>query len=112
MGVHEGYLFVDHRASPGIPGSKYYCEGTVYEAATLSCSHCRVSVVLNPDRIRARAQCPKCPEGDDYLCDWCAQAYHQNKICRPFTQVVDDLKSGITPTPVLARDFAKGIDNG
>lgn len=106
---HEGYLYCDHRASPGIPGSRTRGEGMVFEAATLSCSHCRTSVVMNPERVRVRGHCPRCNE---YLCDWCAEAYHQNKICRPFTQVVDDLKSGLTPIPVLARDFVKGIDNG
>lgn len=99
---HEGYLFVDHRASPGLPNCKEFAEGTVYEAATLSCSHCRVSVVMNPERVRLRGHCPKC---DEYLCDWCAAAYHANKICRPFTQVVEELKLGITPVPILAKDL-------
>jgi|SRR5208282_4056267 len=101
----EGYLIIDHRASPGMPGSKVKKEGSVFEAVTQSCSHCRVSVVMNPERIRARGTCPKCPVGDDYLCDWCAGAYHVNKICRPFKQVVDELKLGITKVPVLAKDL-------
>jgi len=99
---HEGYLFADHRASPGIPGSKEFGEGTVYEAATLSCSHCRTSIVMNPERARARGHCPKC---DEYLCDWCAAAYHLNKICRPFIQVVEELKLGVTAVPILAKDL-------
>lgn len=102
--MHEGYLFVDHRASPGLPGSKFFGEGKVFEAATLSCSHCRISVVPNPDRVRERFRCPHCAVNDDYLCDICAQGFKQNKVCRPFKQVVDDVKSGKTPVPVLARD--------
>jgi hypothetical protein len=98
--ARTGYLFIDHRASPGMPDSKYLREGSVYEADTLWCSHCSMVMVRNPDRTRDRGHCPKCNE---YLCDWCAAAYHENLICRPFKQVVDDLKSGKTPEPLLAR---------
>lgn len=105
---YEGYLFVDHRASPGMPGSTVKKEGSVYEAATLSCSHCRTSVIMNPERIRVRGHCPRCNE---YLCDWCAAAYQTNKICRPFSMVIEELKLGITATPILARDL-EGLDHG
>ena len=98
---HEGRIFVDHRASPGIPGSALFGEGKVYEAATLSCNHCRVSVVMNLDRIRARFTCPKC---DLYCCDACGAAYAGNFVCRPFAQVVEDVKTGKTPIPILAKD--------
>jgi len=99
---YEGYLFVDHRASPGIPGSQVFGEGQIFEAATLSCGHCRISVVMNPERVRTRGHCPHC---DEYLCDQCAGAYHENKLCRPFQQVVDDLRNGKTLAPLLARDL-------
>lgn len=76
---HEGYLMVDHRASPGLPediarASGYdpqFCkEGKLFEAASLTCSHCKISVVKNPLRQRERATCFKC--GWHYVCDFCA----------------------------------------
>jgi hypothetical protein len=100
--ARNGYLFVDHRASPGMPGSKLFGEGTVYEADTEWCCHCSVVVVKNPDRFRSRGHCPRC---DKYICDVCAVAYRQNGICRPFAQVVDELKSGKTLFPVLAKNI-------
>ena len=74
---HEGYLLVDHRASPGIPehlaraagrDPKQSGEGKVYESALIQCEHCRNSVVLNADRQRPRAYCQPC---DHYICDAC-----------------------------------------
>ena len=100
--VHTGYLIIDHRASPGMPGSRLCGEGTLYEADTEWCWHCAVVVVKNPDRTRERGHCSK---GNHYICDVCAIAYRQNGICRPFYQVVEELKSGKTPVPVLARSI-------
>lgn len=101
---HEGYLVIDHRASPGIKSESnpLLGEGKFFEAATLSCNHCRCSVIMNPDRIRVRGHCPKC---DEYLCDGCMAAYNANFICKPFEQVVMEVKTGITPMPILARDL-------
>lgn len=79
MANREGYLMVDHRASPGLPediarASGYdplHCkEGKLFEAATLTCAHCKVGVVKNPKRVRERALCFKC--GVKYICDFCA----------------------------------------
>ena len=98
---HEGYLIIDHRASPGMPGIPELGEGTVYEAATQFCNHCAVNVRMNRYRIRARFSCPKC---EVYLCDVCAAAYHRNKVCRPWSQVVEDIKTGKTLVPVLAKN--------
>lgn len=79
MGRKEGYIFVDHRASPGLPEdiarrSGYdpaQCrEGKLFEAATLTCCHCKVAAVKNPLRTRERENCPKC--GNHYVCDFCA----------------------------------------
>lgn len=73
-----GYLMVDHSASSGLPedvalASGYdpsLCrEGKKFETDTLTCAHCKVVVVKNPLRIRARADCPKC--GHHYICDIC-----------------------------------------
>ena len=74
---HEGYLTVDHRASPGIPAAlavqmgmdpRLVGEGGFFESATMTCTHCRGVVILNPQRTRARAYCQKC---DHYVCDGC-----------------------------------------
>lgn len=78
MPVREGYLLVDHQASPGLPddvarASGYdplLCrEGKRFEAATLTCRHCRTTVVKSPLRTRARHQCAKC--SGRYICDGC-----------------------------------------
>lgn len=74
---HDGYLVVDHRASPGIPEAnalrmgldpKAVGEGKVFEASTLGCPHCGAHVVLNPLRTRERGHCMKCSR---YICDGC-----------------------------------------
>ena len=74
----EGYLMIDHRASPGLPEDvaiasgydpKLAGEGKLFESATLTCSHCKVSVVKNLFRVRPRASCAKC--GYHYICDGC-----------------------------------------
>ena len=74
----EGYLMIDHRASPGLPEDlarwlgldpKQSGEGKLLESATLTCSHCKVVVVKNPLRTRERANCAKC--GNHYICDLC-----------------------------------------
>jgi hypothetical protein len=93
---HEGYLFVDHRASPGIPEEKAIQmglppssvkEGQVYEAPTLGCIHCGCHVVLNPNRVRARAFCSKC---NRYICDYCEAARQQpDYIHRTIHETVD-----------------------
>ena len=73
----EGYISVDHRASPGIPGDKAIAmgfkpeqvgEGTLFEAPTLICAHCGSVVIVNPARTRAREHCINC---DQYICDGC-----------------------------------------
>jgi hypothetical protein len=75
---HEGWLLLDHRASPGIPAEiarqigldpKLVAGGKKAEAATLSCSHCGGAWVKNPKRVRARDYCKKC---DHYICGGCA----------------------------------------
>lgn len=74
---HEGYLMIDHRASPGIPADVAVklgflpgevAEGALFEAATLTCKHCPGAWMKNPRRIRPRAYCKKC---DHYICDDC-----------------------------------------
>lgn len=74
-----GEIIIDHRASPGLPEDiaraagydpKLCREGKVYEAATLTCSHCRGTVVKNIFRTRDRHYCQKC--SGHYICDGCA----------------------------------------
>lgn len=94
---HEGYLMVDHRASPGLPADFYKPlgiesppiagEGKMVEAATITCSHCNGVVVLNPLRTRPRAYCAKC---DHYICDICHQRSQDPQYSHlPFEKVVD-----------------------
>lgn len=95
----EGYLMIDHRASPGIPEDvarsigldpKLAGEGKLLEAATMTCSHCKAAVVKNPFRVRERASCPKC--GYHYICDFCAEAMTAaDYMHAPFNKVVDDM---------------------
>jgi hypothetical protein len=79
MTKQMGELIVDHRASPGLPEDiarqvgydpKMCREGKIYEVETMTCSHCRGSVVKNPFRIRDRHYCQKC--SGHYICDGCA----------------------------------------
>jgi hypothetical protein len=108
---HAGYLFVDHRSSPGIPDMPGYGEGQVFEADTQHCSHCNVPVVLvgSAERVAMRRKerfiCPRC---DWYCCDICAIAYRENMICKPFEWVAEEIQSGKLPVPIFARDAHKG----
>lgn len=95
---HEGYIMVDNRASPGLPehiarAAGYDPEqcraGGLFEAATLTCSHCGNAFVKNPLRTRPRPYCDKC---DHYICDFCDGA-RQSPIYThlPFNKVMEDV---------------------
>lgn len=98
----EGYLFVDHRASPGLPEDmaracgydpKLCGEGKLFEAATIGCVHCGAHVVKNPLRTRERGQCPKCNYA--YVCDPCAVAMRDpNYVHRTIHQIADMVNTG------------------
>ncbi len=100
---HEGYLFIDHRASPGLPAPMCEAmgipgnslrEGSVYEAPTLGCEHCGGCVVMNPARTRERAWCAAC---DRYICDWCAAAQREpDYVHRTVRQIHELLLAGWT----------------
>ena len=100
----EGYLMVDHRASPGLPESvardagydpRLCGEGKLLEAASLTCAHCKCAVIKNPLRVRERASCAKC--GYHYICDGCAAAAaHPDYTHAPFAKMVDDLLANVT----------------
>ncbi len=93
---HEGWLLIDHSASPGIPADiarriglppELVAEGKVLESATLSCKHCGGVWRKNPRRVRAREYCKKC---DHYICDGCArEAAQPNYIHRCKEQRLD-----------------------
>jgi hypothetical protein len=78
--IHEGYLMVDHRASPGLTpeqartlgySPQHVGEGQLFETKTNHCCHCGTVVIMNPDRIRERAKCQAC---NKYICDMCGIA--------------------------------------
>lgn len=83
-----GYLQIDHRDSPGIrpedvahvPGIEAVGPGQNFETGTLRCNHCATTVVLNPQRKRPRAYCPKC---DHYICDSCDHIRVKTGECKP-----------------------------
>lgn len=93
----EGYLMIDHRASPGISEEvarlsgfdPAQCgEGKLFETATLTCAHCKGSVVKNPLRTRERPHCVKC---NHYICDGCAfTASQSDYVHTPFEKKVED----------------------
>lgn len=93
----EGYLLVDHRASPGIPADialqlgyvpDMVREGKILEAATITCVHCKTVVMKNPMRTRERASCMKC--GGKYICDGCGfEAWLPGYDHTPFEKKVD-----------------------
>jgi hypothetical protein len=75
--AREGYILVDHRASPGFTREQaeqlhlpyeQVKEGAVFEAASLTCAHCKCAVLKNPLRTRERPHCFKC---NHYICDHC-----------------------------------------
>lgn len=107
---HEGYLMVDHRASPGIPEDKalqmgldpyLVKEGKVYETPTMTCSHCGVVVIMNPKRTRERAYCSKC---DNYVCDTCDAARKETGYIH---QSLNDLKDLVS-----SGNYKGRINNG
>ena len=56
----EGYLMIDHSASPGVPdaeGMPVRSGQGMFEAPTVTCNHCQTVVVVNPMRNRERAWC-------------------------------------------------------
>jgi hypothetical protein len=102
-----GRLFVDHRASPGIPEDKarqlglepsLVGEGKVMEADTIFCAHCNQCVVINPLRTRERYYCMACAGA--YICDLCnAERLRPDYNHLPFRQIVDIVAAG-DATPV------------
>jgi hypothetical protein len=59
--------------------------GTALEAATITCAHCHMTFLRNPQRQRARGYCAKCHH---YLCD----SPTCNRDCRPMKRLLDELQ--------------------
>jgi hypothetical protein len=105
---HEGYLFVDHRASPGIPEEQARRMGLppgagrgVFEAPTLGCPHCGSHIVMNPNRVRERAHCFQC---NMYICDWCEAARaHPDYVHRTIKDLADLAAGGFTVSGSASR---------
>jgi len=97
----DGYLSVDHRASPGLPSrvaealgvpEHLVREGGHLELATMTCGHCSTVVIPNPDRTRERGYCLKC---DRYICDHCKVAtLAAGYVHRSWKEIVDLVQSG------------------
>lgn len=95
---HEGYLMVDHSASPGLTRDEAracgyhdlsHCgEGKVFEAATVTCAHCKMPYIKNPERIRPREYCKPC---DHYICDFC----HIERSCADYSHLPFEQKAEI-----------------
>ena len=68
----------------------------MFEAPTITCSHCQRVVVLNPLRTRDRGYCPKC---DHYLCDSCEAVRVQTGTCRTFNQVITEAQEQASKNP-------------
>jgi hypothetical protein len=99
-----GYFFLDHRASPGFTEDearavgydpKLVGGGRVYEADTLTCSHCKSVVIKNHLRQRERNFCVSCYH---YICDGCAYlSTLPDYVHRPFERIVDEAIDGKLP---------------
>lgn len=84
--AHEGFLFMDHRESPGVPDAIGVPAGMpvgaghgLYECPTFTCQHCDAVVLVNPKRNRERAWCKHC---DHYMCDACGVILAYTGECR------------------------------
>ena len=78
--MKEGYLMIDHRASPGIPAEmaramgfdpKLVGEGKIFEAPSYTCLHCRGAVWKDCFRVEPLGFCQKC--GGGFVCDGCVK---------------------------------------
>lgn len=87
----EGYLLIDHRNSPGVDpelirasgkAAPIVGPGQIFESPTITCCHCGVGVILNPNRTRPRGYCRSC---DQYVCD----SPVCSAECKPFIKTLD-----------------------
>jgi hypothetical protein len=98
---NEGYIMVDHRASPGLSAEvaekfgyhpSQVKEGALFEAATYGCLHCGATVIKNPLRVRERGFCFQC---NDNICDICWTVSREpGYVHRSMKQIADMVNSG------------------
>jgi hypothetical protein len=101
---HEGYLMIDNRESPGVsdeiglaisPKLPLGFGKGMFEAPTVTCSHCQTVVVLNPGRTRDRPYCAKC---DHYICDICSGVMAYTGVCKTFEQIINEVQEQAATT--------------
>lgn len=84
---------IDHRVGDGIEGLDQrpaIPAGTLFESATITCSHCHRVVILNPDRSRSRGYCPGC---DHYVCDVCENERARTGQCQSLSRKFDEIQN-------------------
>src|SRR6266550_8975627 len=111
---HEGYLMMDHRASPGLSEEmaiylghdpKLVGSGRLYETATQGCPHCGCHVVMNPGRTRERANCQLC---NMYICDWCDAARREpDYVHRTVDSIYDLVLAGWSVSGTMCRPILR-----
>ena len=93
----EGLLSIDHRAGDG---TKSVPAGTLLEAISLTCNHCKRVVYMRPERTRERGHCYKC---DRFVCDECYLTHKLTGECLDFERYADMVLEcalkGRTPPP-------------
>ncbi len=103
----EGWLMIDNRESPGVsdevlrtlaPGLPPGAGRGMFEAPTITCSHCQAVLIVNPLRTRERAYCAKC---DHYICDGCGAALAASGVCRPFAQIIAETQEAAAKAPLI-----------
>lgn len=118
---NEGYLIIDHTASPGLTAEDFrkvgiteeglhkmglsmaeFGEGKRLERATIRCCHCGQQQFVNSARVRPRNFCRTCPEGQDYICD--DPKCHFD--CRPYRKMLDDLQNDLAKAERIERESA------
>jgi hypothetical protein len=92
----EGYIFLDHRNSPGLPEDialeagfdpALCVSGQQMEVASLTCAHCGRVTPKSVYKGREYAECIKC---DHYVCNVCAvEASKPDYVHLSFRQFVD-----------------------
>jgi hypothetical protein len=107
MAKQQGWIYVDHRASPGLTPDQALLngydpnlvkEGKVFEQDTFTCSRCRGIVIKNSLRTRERGHCQKC---NHFICDYCTyQMSLPDYVHTPFEVKVAKILEYQTPNPL------------
>ena len=94
----EGYVMIDHRASPGVPakildelGLPHEAGRHLYEGPTYTCGHCQRQVIVAVGAFGTREKRYVCRGCAHVLCQSCAEEKTRTGICNPFEKQVDEL---------------------